>query len=156
MQTRSAVAVASFIEFCTRHNISQPPDKIVKNLCTFLCQDVEQTPTFAFTRKNTDGILSFKDAAKPVANGKDAGKDKEKLAETIPKPDEAGKARLSRRGAGLAFDQLSAKFGPRLLDVIPNMWQFMAGGLISAFQTGKWHFELFFFDSCSILRRTAR
>ncbi|KAJ7118732.1 SNF2 chromatin remodeling protein [Mycena epipterygia] len=136
LQTRSAVAVASFIEFCTRHNISQPPDKIVKNLCTFLCQDVEQTPTFAFTRKNTDGILSFKDATKPAANGKDAGKDKEKLAEIIPKPDEAGKARLSRRGAGLAFDQLSAKFGPRLLEIIPNMWQFMAGGLISAFQSG--------------------
>ncbi|KAJ7491285.1 SNF2 superfamily chromatin remodeling protein [Mycena latifolia] len=134
LQTRSAVAVASFIEFCTRHNISQPPDKIVKNLCTFLCQDVEQTPTFAFTRKFTDGILSFQDTTKPAAaNGKDAAKDKEKIAE-IPKPDEASKARLSRRGAGLAFDQLSAKFGPRLLEVIPNMWQFMAGGLISAFQ----------------------
>ncbi|KAJ6606457.1 SNF2 superfamily chromatin remodeling protein [Mycena vulgaris] len=135
LQTRSAVAVASFIEFCARHNISQPPDKIVKNLCTFLCQDVEQTPTFAFTRKHMEGILSFRDASKPaVANGKDAAKDKEKIAE-IPKPDEASKSRLSRRGAGLAFDQLSAKFGPRLLDVIPNMWQFMAGGLISACQS---------------------
>ncbi|KAJ7739654.1 SNF2 superfamily chromatin remodeling protein [Mycena maculata] len=134
LQTRSAVAVASFIEFCTRHNISQPPDKIVKNLCTFLCQDVEQTPTFAFMRKHADGILSFQEAMKPAANGKDAGKEKDKIVE-IPKPDEASKARLSRRGAGLAFDQLSTKFGPRLLDVIPNMWQFMAGGLISAFQS---------------------
>ncbi|KAF7353641.1 TBP associated factor [Mycena venus] len=132
LQTRSAVAVASFIEFCTRHNISQPPDKIVKNLCTFLCQDVEQTPAFALTRKLTDGILSFQDANKPAANGKEA-KDKDKIPD-IPKPDEASKTRLSRRGAGLAFDQLSSKFGARLLDVIPNMWQFMAGGLISAFQ----------------------
>ncbi|KAJ6608621.1 hypothetical protein B0H10DRAFT_1920958 [Mycena sp. CBHHK59/15] len=134
LQTRSAVAVASFIEFCTRHNIFQPPDKIVKNLCTFLCQDVEQTPTFAFTRKYTNGILSFQDVAKPATekNGKDAGKDKDKIPE-IPKSEEASKARLSRRGAGLAFNQLSAKFGPRLLDVIPNMWQFMAGGLISVF-----------------------
>ncbi|KAJ6488548.1 SNF2 superfamily chromatin remodeling protein [Mycena vitilis] len=115
LQTRSAIAVASFIEFCTRHNISQPPDKIVKNLCTFLCQD---------------------DANKAAANGKEAkdkDKDKDKIPD-VPKPDEAGKTRLSRRGAGLAFDQLSAKFGSRLLDVIPNMWQFMAGGLISAFQ----------------------
>ncbi|KAJ7090312.1 SNF2 superfamily chromatin remodeling protein [Mycena belliarum] len=133
LQTRSAVAVASFIEFCTRNNIAQPPDKIVKNLCTFLCQDVEQTPTFAFTRKYTDGILSFQDAVKPAAttNGKD-GKDKDKVTE-IPRPDEASKARLSRRGAGLAFDQLSAKFGPRFLEIIPNMWKSMAGGLISAF-----------------------
>ncbi|KAJ7461011.1 SNF2 superfamily chromatin remodeling protein [Mycena galericulata] len=140
LQTRSAVAVASFIEFCTRHNISQPPDKIVKNLCTFLCQDVEQTPTFAFMRKHTEGILSFQDAMKPATNGKEAVKDKDKIAE-IAKPDEASKARLSRRGAGVAFDQLSAKFGPRLLDVIPNMWQFMAGGLISAFPPGAPSFE---------------
>ncbi|KAJ7684613.1 SNF2 superfamily chromatin remodeling protein [Mycena polygramma] len=134
LQTRSAIAVASFIEFCTRHNISQPPDKIVKNLCTFLCQDVEQTPAFALTRKLTEGILSFQDANKAVANGKEAkDKDKDKIPD-VPKPDEAGKTRLSRRGAGLAFDQLSAKFGSRLLEVIPNMWQFMAGGLISAFQ----------------------
>ncbi|KAJ7168182.1 SNF2 superfamily chromatin remodeling protein [Mycena crocata] len=133
LQTRSAVAVASFIEFCTRHNISQPPDKIVKNLCTFLCQDEEQTPPFVYTRKHLDGILSFQDASKAVANGKDAVKEKDKVAE-LPKPDDIAKKRLSRRGAGLAFDQLSAKFGPRLLDVIPNMWQFMAGGLISAFQ----------------------
>ncbi|KAF8130463.1 SNF2 chromatin remodeling protein [Mycena galopus ATCC 62051] len=131
LQTRSAVAVASFIEFCTRHNISQPPDKIVKNLCTFLCQDVEQTPAFALTRKLTDGILSFQNANK-ATNGKE-GKEKDKIPE-IPKPDEGSKTRLSRRGAGLAFDQLSSKFGARLLDVIPNMWQFMAGGLISAFQ----------------------
>ncbi|KAJ6547022.1 SNF2 chromatin remodeling protein [Mycena capillaripes] len=132
LQTRSAVAVASFIEFCTRHNISQPPDKIVKNLCTFLCQDVEQTPAFALTRKLMEGILSFQDANKATTNGKEV-KDKDKIPE-IHKPDEASKTRLSRRGAGLAFDQLSAKFGSRLLDVIPNMWQFMAGGLISAFQ----------------------
>jgi TATA-binding protein-associated factor len=64
-------------------------------------------------------------------NGKDAGKEKEKVE--VGKPE----ARLSRRGAGLAFDQLSAKFGPRLLDVIPNMWQSMAGGLLSAFQSGN-------------------
>ncbi|KAJ7632150.1 SNF2 superfamily chromatin remodeling protein [Roridomyces roridus] len=130
LQARSAVAVASFIEFCTGNNISQPPDKIVKNLCTFLCQDVEQTPTFAFQRKWIDGILSFQ-----PAEDKDGAKEKEKLAD-VPKPEDAGKARLSRRGAGLAFDRLSAKFGPRLLEVIPNIWQFMAGGLISACGAG--------------------
>ncbi|KAJ7063461.1 SNF2 superfamily chromatin remodeling protein [Mycena amicta] len=94
----------AFIEFCTRHNISQPPDKIVKNLY------VEQTPAFAMARKQMDGILSFQDATKTVRHD------------------------CTRRGAGFAFDQLSAKFGAQLLEVIPNMWQFMAGGLISACQ----------------------
>ncbi|KAF5391880.1 hypothetical protein D9757_001832 [Collybiopsis confluens] len=129
LQTRSAAAVAAFIEFCSIHQISQPPDKIVKNLCTFLCQDVEQTPTFAFTRKITDGILSFQKASSPLpANGR-GGKDKDKSD-----PDETNRSPLSRRGARFAFDQLSSKFGGRLLNIIPNMWQSMAGGLLSTFQ----------------------
>lgn len=133
LQSRSAVAVASFIEFCVQNNITQPPDKIVKNLCTFLCQDVGQTPTFAYTRSTTSGILSFQAVFKPTAqrNGKENSKDR-----TESQSDEAAKARLSRRGAGLAFDKLSTKFGPRLLEVIPAMWQSMVGGLLSACMTG--------------------
>ncbi|KAG6911440.1 hypothetical protein DXG01_014514 [Tephrocybe rancida] len=137
LQTRSAVAVSSFIEFCTTHNISQPPDKIVKNLCTFLCQDVERTPTFAYTRTFTDGVLSFQSSSLTVSNGKPPDKEKEK--DKQEGKDDVIKAQLSRRGAGLAFDQLSATFGPRLLVVIPSMWQSMAGGLLSALQTDIVH-----------------
>jgi TATA-binding protein-associated factor len=137
LQTRSAVAVASFVEFCVHHKISQPPDKIVKNLCTFLCQDIEQTPTFAFTRKVKDGVLSFQGTTKaaPPRNGKDGGKDKGDSS----KADEAAKTRLSRRGAGLAFEKLSQKFEAELLNVIPGMWQSMAGGLLSACVSGTCH-----------------
>ncbi|KAI0078954.1 SNF2 chromatin remodeling protein [Panus rudis PR-1116 ss-1] len=123
LQTRSAVAVAAFIEFCVERNLAQPPDKIVKNLCTFLCQDVHQTPTFAFARKYQDGILSFsKLQGQNTANGKD---------EPVAKPEEA-KAHLSRRGAGFAFVELSRRFGARMLDVVPKMWQTMAGGILTA------------------------
>lgn len=135
LQTRSAAAVASFIEFCANHNIAQPPDKIVKNLCTFLCQDIEQTPTFAYTRKTLQGILSFQ------ASSTDSGVRNGKFGSKVEKPDalkadEASKSRLSRRGACLAFAELSTKFGPRLLSVIPNMWQSMVGGLLSACASG--------------------
>jgi len=129
LQTRSAIAVASFVEFCVHRDLVQPPDKIVKNLCTFLCQDTDQTPTFAFTRKILTGILSFPKASTAQNNGKEGV---EKLALS---PEDAAKARLSRRGAQLAFVMLSKKFGPRLLDVIPKMWQSMAGGLLSACST---------------------
>ncbi|KAK0458447.1 SNF2 superfamily chromatin remodeling protein [Desarmillaria tabescens] len=123
LQTRSAVAVASFIEFCVKHQIAQPPDKIVKNLCTFLCQDTAQTPAFAFTRKLTNDPIVAK-------NGKGSTKNKPNGAPSAEDP----RAQLSRRGARLAFDQLSKKFGNKLLVVIPNMWQSMAGGLLSAFK----------------------
>jgi TATA-binding protein-associated factor len=129
IQTRSSNAVASFIEFCVHHNISQPPDKIVKNLCTFLCQDMEKTPPFAFTSSLATGILSFQSTPKnpPSRNGKDDATDQSDAS----KSEENAKARLARRGASLAFERLSQKFGPRLFDVMPNMWQSMAGGLLS-------------------------
>ncbi|KAH9063809.1 hypothetical protein EDB83DRAFT_2519959 [Lactarius deliciosus] len=125
LQTRSAVAVSSFVDFCALHGLTQPPDKIVKNLCTFLCQDVEQTPTFAYHKKHLSGVLSFRSPSKVADNG-------------VPEEDKAEsreKARLSRRGAGLAFVKLSTKFGEKLLETIPNMWQSMAGGILSACAT---------------------
>ena len=63
-----------------------------------------------------------------AANGKEAG-DKQ--------GEDPAKARLSRRGARLAFEKLSSKFGPRLLKAVPKMWQAMAGGLLSACATGE-------------------
>ena len=123
------MAVSAFVEFCVDRNLVQPPDKIVKNLCTFICQDIDQTPTFAFSRKFQAGILSFSKTA-TAAIGKENG--------NVPTPEEAAKARLSRRGAAFAFVQLSRKFGPRMLDVVPRMWQSMAGGLLSACTGGKY------------------
>lgn len=68
--------MALFVEFCVQRDLGQPPDKIVKNLCTFLCQDVEQTPTFLYNRKILDGVLSFtkpSSASAAASNGKDGG-----------------------------------------------------------------------------------
>jgi TATA-binding protein-associated factor len=119
------------------HNIAQPPDKIVKNLSTFLCQDMEQTPTFAYTCSTLAGILSFQPltCASP-RHGKEAkDKDKDK-SDAEAKAEEVAKARLSRRGACLAFGKLSHKFGRRLFEVMPKMWPSMAGGLLSACAVG--------------------
>ncbi|KAG8217266.1 hypothetical protein J3R82DRAFT_5359 [Butyriboletus roseoflavus] len=130
LQKRSAAAVANFIDFCVQHNINQPPDKIVKNLCTFLCQDVEQTPTFAYSRTIYRGILTLQTWSK-IAPSRTVKETQEK-GEPAKSEDEAAKMKNSRRGAGLAFNRLSTKFGPRLLEAIPKMWQSMVGGLLSA------------------------
>ena len=135
LQNRSAVAVAAFIEFCVESNIVQPPDKIVKNLCTFLCQDVDQTPTFAYLRKITDGILSFRGSNATPQDNKATNGGLDRM--NPEKSQDVEKARIARRGACQAFDQLSIRFGSRLLDVIPSMWQSMAGGLLSTCQAGR-------------------
>ena len=113
--------------------IAQPPEKIVKNLCTFLCQDVGQTPAFALTKQPEKCIWSAKAilaSESQTANGKGA-----KIAQ-VDFPSEADKAKISRRGAELAFGALSSKFGEQLFAQVPKMWEFMAGGLLATFQSG--------------------
>lgn len=110
----------------------QPPDKIVKNLCTFLCQDAEQTPTFSYTTTILDGILSFQGSKAAATLAKAAKKDETPTADS----GDTTKSRITRRGSVLAFVELSNKFGSRLLEVVPKMWNSMAGGLTSACQSG--------------------
>ena len=83
----------------------------------------------------TEGILSFQSSTAPSSTkaSKDANGDVDRP--DAEKGQELRKARLARRGACQAFEQLSAKFGDRLLEVIPNMWPSMAGGLLSAFKS---------------------
>ena len=74
------------------------------------------------------------------------------LDRTYPeKSQDADKARIVHRGPCQAFDQLSIRFGPRLFDMIPSIWQSMAGGLLSACQAGRRFIK--FFYSVIIMRR---
>jgi TATA-binding protein-associated factor len=95
---------------------------------------MEKTPTFAYTSSVTAGILSFQSTLKnqPSRNGKEDAKDQSDVA----KSEENAKAHLARRGASLAFERLSQKFGPQLFDVMPKMWLSMAGGLLSSCVAG--------------------
>jgi hypothetical protein len=104
LQTRSAVAVGSFVKFCVNHNLMQPPDKIVKNLCTSLCQDAEQTPTFSYTTTILNGIISFQGSETAVTLAESAKNDKTSAAETR----DTTKSRITRRVSALAFVELSS------------------------------------------------
>jgi len=110
----------------------QPPDKIVKNLCTFLCQDAEQTPTFSYTTAILDGILSFQGSKAAAILAESAKKDKT----STPDGSDTTKSRITRRGSVLAFVELSNRFGSHLLNVVPKMWNSMAGGITSVCQSG--------------------
>lgn len=132
LQTRSAVAVGCFVKFCVDHNLVQPPDKIVKNLCTFLCQDAEQTPTFSYATTILDGILSFPGSKAAATLAGVARKDHA----SNPDSNNPIKSRITRRGSVLAFVELSNRFGSRLLDIVPKMWNSMAGGLTSVCKSG--------------------
>ena len=93
---------------------------------------------FSFTKKKLDGILSFSASANSPG-----GKDGEPASLDLAKAEEIKKARLSRRGAKLAFQEFSNMFGEKLYEVLPNIWPCTVGGLMSAFQTGACPAALF-------------
>lgn len=106
-----------------------PAEKIVKNLCAFVCQDTDVTPVFAQSRRIYAGVLTCKlMAAKPSGSTR---KDKDEAgAEETP---EAAKARIVKRGAQLALTRLGKLFGPELFTRLKQMWDSMVGGLEDAF-----------------------
>ena len=131
LQARAAGSIAALIDLCSSPASPvrvNPSDKLVKNLCTFLCQDISRTPIFGAS-KAQEGILTL--VHKP-ARGLAAKEAKEAAAET----DEVVAARLVSRGAQLALTELATRFGPALLDRVPKLWSCMADALLAVFGSG--------------------
>ena len=118
LQRRSAVALASFIDHCTSPDsrlTANPSDKLVKNVCAFLCQDVTETPLFA-SSKSRAGTL--------VAPGSEAA--------VAP----SDKTRLIGRGAQAALAALSERFADDLLGRLPQLRISMLDPLTTTFADG--------------------
>lgn len=132
LQIRTATALASFIALCNEAGItmkSNPSDKIIKNVCSFLCQDPTITPLFSKMKDTTKGILSPTDLAGPDP-GDNVQVDlstKSKKLETPMQRDEiedeaTRKAKLVRRGAEFCLRRLAARFGDQLFEQVPKLW----------------------------------
>lgn len=84
-----------------------------------------QTPVFSNTKSVFDGILSLQQTAKPAA-GRQA---KEVPAET----EEEAQSRITRRGANLALGELATRFGPRLFEDVPKLWDCVSSPLLTSY-----------------------
>lgn len=141
LQQRTASALASFIALCNQAGSamkSNPSDKIVKNVCSFLCQDQTITPLFTKFKATTKGILTEVDLSPrpqsglgdviPAAKGKkiDIALAKDEI------DDEASrKVRLVRRGAEYCLRSLADRFGEQLFEQVPRLWLGASQALIS-------------------------
>jgi len=134
LQTRSANALASFVDICTSPESpvkNDPTGKIVRNLATYLCQDESQTPTFAKSKGNKAGIFSAEDSGiRPPTKSGSA------LRDNSESENASSQAKLLRRGAELALSSLAARFGDSLIDRIPKLWQCMSEPLLTLFSSG--------------------
>lgn len=138
MQARSARSIAAFIDLNSinipvpedgKPSKPRPSDKLVKNLCTFLCQDISRTPIFADSKNSKRGILTLE--YKPAR-----GLALKEIKEVV-ESDDIIAARLVYRGAQLALSELALRFGSRLLDRVPKLWSCMSEVLLQVFSSGK-------------------
>jgi len=122
-QQRSAEAMAHFLFLCTSSPTNakaSPSDKILKNLCAFLCQDTSITPPFVPTDPRP--IMSLP----PTDQSASKGKNLQQLQPDL----EFAKNKLVRQGAEMCFTALATIFGESLLIQLPKLWSYMSEALL--------------------------
>ena len=108
LQKRSATAVASLLDHYARTQKLGPAKKIASNLMKFYCVDTSETPEFAVNAARRDVILSLHKE-----------EDRKDYASTADYEREARAAKITRRGAKEALDQMCQMFGADLFEKAP-------------------------------------
>ena len=137
LQSRSARAVAAFVQFCASPDFTgkvNPCDKVVRNLFTFLCQDTSLTPVFAQLQA-AEGVLTLKEEQHRQKK-EDAGRNRK--IDAVADESEADIAmRVTRRGAQETFDALCDTFGKQVLDDVPRLWEGISGAIVRFFSDSE-------------------
>lgn len=142
LQSRAARSIANFIEICKSQASpvkNDPSDKIVKNVCTFLCQDQSITPLFSASKGEKNAILSLKHVGTSTSSPQKQGDKNAANGTAVPddtSDPSSAKTRLVRRGAEMAVRMLSERYEDRILAQIPKLWSCMSEGLLRAFHAG--------------------
>jgi TATA-binding protein-associated factor len=108
LQKRSAAAIASFVAHLVNVNRTVVVNKVVGNLVKFYCMETAETPEFNGHALIENGILTLK-KDEDIRDHPDSAK----FAE------ESRAARITRRGAREALEQMAENFGAQLLEKVP-------------------------------------
>lgn len=122
LQKRSALSVASLVELCASTGRTVVSDKVTKNLIQFLCVDTSEVPIFHVNEGLKDSILSLRKE-----------EDRKEYADQVAFEKEAREARIKRRGAKEALEQLAKTFGPDLFSHVPKIRDCIETPLYQAF-----------------------
>lgn len=104
LQTRSAASISSLMEHYATAERRGPADKVIANLMKFYCVDTSETPEFSPNVLLKTSVLSLRKE-----------EDRKDPVDAIRYEMEARAARITRRGAKSALDQLTKAFGDQLL-----------------------------------------
>lgn len=110
LQQRSATAIATLVEYYTSATKRGPVDKIIGNLVKYCCVDTSETPEFHHNANLDKSILSLRKE-----------EDRRDHPDAAKYEREAKEAKIMRRGAKDALEQLAVKFGAELLEKVPTL-----------------------------------
>ncbi|KAF8445155.1 putative TBP associated factor [Terfezia claveryi] len=122
LQKRSASSIASLVSFCSLTGRKTAAEKLTKNLNAFLCVDTSEVPEFHRNASLEDAILSLRKE-----------EDRKDHQDQAAFEREAKEARIKRRGAKEALEQLSVRFGNTLFDNVPKLKECIEEPLKQAF-----------------------
>ncbi|ODV79811.1 transcriptional accessory protein [Suhomyces tanzawaensis NRRL Y-17324] len=126
LQEKSAKSVACLIEQLCSIGKKGAADKIVKNLCAFLCVDTSEVPEFHHNVKFKDIILSLrKEEAKTDP------------ADIAAHERAVHDAKIKRNGAILSLEALLDIYGEKLFEEVPKLKEIMIEPLNSFDQTSE-------------------
>ncbi len=108
LQARSASAVAGLIDFYANSPKRGPVDKLVSNLVKFTCVDTSETPEFGPHAALEDAVLSLRKE-----------EDRKDHPDAARFDQEAAEARIMRRGAKRALDEMAQTYAGALFDKLP-------------------------------------
>ena len=122
LQKRSAISISSLVEHYAHAERRGPADKIIANLGKFYCIDTSETPEFRPNAVLQNSILSLRKE-----------EDRKDHQDAAKYEAEARAARITRRGAKEAFDQLTQSFREDLFTSAPTLKTKITAPLHQAF-----------------------
>ena len=122
LQKRSAFSIALLLDHYAKAEKRGPANKIIGNLISFYCIDTSETPDYEVNAPKTDMILSLHKE-----------EDRKEYAQTAAYEKEARAARITRRGAKEALDELSLRFGVDIFTKNPILKSKIEGPLKKCF-----------------------
>lgn len=122
LQHRTAGAISGLISQLVANERHKVVEKVVGNLVKFCCMEVGETPEFHPNADKEVGILSLQ-KDEDIQDRPDAAKHER----------EVKVARVTRRGAKDALEQLCVTFGPDLFDRVPKLRTIIEGPIHECF-----------------------
>ncbi len=122
LQHRSACAAASLIAQLVASQRPKVVEKVVGNLVKFCCMETSETPEFHPNAAKEAGILSLQ-KDEDIQDRPDAAKYEQ----------EARAARITRRGAKDALEQLCQSFGAEIFTQVPKLREVIEGPIRHCF-----------------------